>query len=261
MTPVHLTTCRQDYRSALPVLLIRRARVLGGELRVPLDPCVHPVRLLPVTRKMASKFELALAYGWHSKQVRLRASDVATYHQWTSRVRAALESGRRPLVACSPAGPPQVIEGSNLALTASSCNNSASRSSGGVHPEVPREEEAGACKSRDRNILFDRKYRSKFFCAHYPAMTDPSGARLCAKEDWSFTLTAGDSCRAIGSFRCNPRERDGSVNGPDGCAGSLRRDPASFVEPSTEISWIYELYLRTFSGAHLTQLSILTGGA
>ncbi|KAG6622655.1 RxLR effector candidate protein [Phytophthora cinnamomi] len=100
-TPVQLTYHRQDYRHALPVLLIRRPGVLGGEFRVPLDPCIHPVRLLPVSRKMAAKLEFALEYGWHTRQVRLRAPDASTYRQWTSLVSAALESGRRPLASCT----------------------------------------------------------------------------------------------------------------------------------------------------------------
>ncbi|EGZ27133.1 hypothetical protein PHYSODRAFT_474165 [Phytophthora sojae] len=83
-TPVQLTYHRQDYRHALPVLLIRRPSLLGGEFRVPLDPCIHPVRLLPVSRKMAAKLEFALEYGWHTRQVRLRAPDTSTYRQWTS---------------------------------------------------------------------------------------------------------------------------------------------------------------------------------
>eukprot|EP00644_Phytophthora_capsici_P015931 jgi/Phyca11/122882/e_gw1.49.348.1 len=83
-TPVQLTYHRQDYRHALPILLIRRPGLLGGDFRVPLDPCIHPVRILPVTMKMASKREFALEYGWHTRQLRLRAPDTNTYRQWTS---------------------------------------------------------------------------------------------------------------------------------------------------------------------------------
>ncbi|EEY58410.1 uncharacterized protein PITG_01075 [Phytophthora infestans T30-4] len=83
-TPVQLTYHRQDYRHALPVLLVRRPGILGGEFRVPLDPCIHPVRLLPMTKRMASKLEFGLEYGWYTKQVRLRAPDAPTYRQWTS---------------------------------------------------------------------------------------------------------------------------------------------------------------------------------
>ncbi|KAF4315127.1 hypothetical protein JM18_009448 [Phytophthora kernoviae] len=41
-TPAQLTYHRQDYRHSLPVLLIRRPNIFGGEFRIPLDPCIHP---------------------------------------------------------------------------------------------------------------------------------------------------------------------------------------------------------------------------
>ena len=123
---MQLTYHRQDYRHALPVLLLRRSSLLGGESRIPLDPCIHPVRLVPTTTKMASKLEFALEYGWHAKQVHLRAPDARTYKRWTSLVRAALESGRRPLAACTAERPPADLECSSLASTANSSNNGTS---------------------------------------------------------------------------------------------------------------------------------------
>lgn len=96
-TPVLLTYHRQDYRQALPVLLIRRSNILGGEIRIPLDLCIHPVSLLPVSKRMASRLEFTLMYGWHTKQIWFRAPDARSYQQWMSLMRAALESGRKPL--------------------------------------------------------------------------------------------------------------------------------------------------------------------
>ncbi|OWZ08470.1 hypothetical protein PHMEG_00018983 [Phytophthora megakarya] len=123
-TPVQLTYHRQDYRHALPVVLIRRPGILGGEFRVPLDPCILPVRFLPTSDRMESKLEFALEYGWHIKQVRLRAPDADTYSQWTSLVRAALESGRRPLASCdiTAEATKQDLECSSLASTTNSSN-------------------------------------------------------------------------------------------------------------------------------------------
>ncbi|KAE8997743.1 hypothetical protein PR003_g12732 [Phytophthora rubi] len=146
-TPVQLTYHRQDYRHALPVLLVRRSRLLGGEFRVPLDPCIHPVRLLPVSRKMAAKLEFALEYGWHTRRVRLRAPDASTYRQWTSLVSAALESGRRPLASCTSttrAGPGHDLECSSLASTLnSSSNNSTARFNTPLRQRVPEEDGEG----------------------------------------------------------------------------------------------------------------------
>ncbi|KAG6976860.1 hypothetical protein JG688_00000924 [Phytophthora aleatoria] len=144
-TPVQLTYHRQDYRHALPVLLIRRPGILGGEFRVPLDPCIHPVRLLPMTKRMASKLEFALEYGWHTKQVRLRAPDAHTYRQWTSLVRAALESGRRPLASCdyttSAEQPRPDLECSSLASTMDSSSNGTSRFNATIRQRVIEDEQ------------------------------------------------------------------------------------------------------------------------
>ncbi|CAH0514838.1 unnamed protein product [Peronospora belbahrii] len=125
--PVQLTYCRQDYRHALPVLVIRRPGVLGGESRIPLDPCVHPVRLLATTTKMSSRLEFALEYGWHTKRFRLRAPDVSNYRQWMSSIRGALESGKRPLSTCTAERSQQDLESSILTPTANSSNNDTSR--------------------------------------------------------------------------------------------------------------------------------------
>ncbi|KAK1936694.1 hypothetical protein P3T76_010129 [Phytophthora citrophthora] len=143
LTPVQLTYHRQDYRHALPILLIRRPGLLGGEFRVPLDPCIHPVRLLPVTMKMVVKREFALEYGWHTKQLRLRAPDANTYRRWTSLVTAALESGRRPLASCdlTPEEPKQDLECSSLASTMNSSNFGTSRFNATVRQRAEEEEE------------------------------------------------------------------------------------------------------------------------
>lgn len=140
---MQLTYHRQDYRHALPVLLIRRPSLLGGEFRVPLDPCIHPVRLLPVSRKMAAKLEFALEYGWHTRQVRLRAPDTSTYRQWTSLVSTALESGRRPLASCTSTtiGAGQDLECSSLASTLNSSNYSNARFNATLRRRVPEEDE------------------------------------------------------------------------------------------------------------------------
>ncbi|KAF1794737.1 hypothetical protein GQ600_24175 [Phytophthora cactorum] len=140
-TPVQLTYHRQDYRHALPVLLIRRPGILGGEFRVPLDPCIHP--------RMASKLEFALEYGWHTKQVRLRAPDAHTYRQWTSLVRAALESGRRPLASCdyttSAEQPRPDLECSSLASTMDSSSNGTSRFNATIRQRVIEDEQDSNC--------------------------------------------------------------------------------------------------------------------
>ena len=265
-TPVHLTSYRQDYRSALPVLLIQRPRALGSEFHVPLDPCVHPVHLLPVTRKMASKLEFALAYGWQSKLVRLRAPDVTTYRRWTSLVRTALESGRRPLVPCVPTIPQQDLECSSLASTLNSSNNITSNSSTIVvhqqlqaEEEVASEKEAGTYKYRDNDdVISNWKDRSDSFGIQ-DTMVRHFDSRVCVKKDLNPISIADLSSAAIGSYSCNRRERDGYVNRLNYSVWSSRRANALLAEPSTDISWTHQHYLRTFSLSHLAALSISTG--
>ncbi|KAI9908619.1 hypothetical protein PsorP6_016610 [Peronosclerospora sorghi] len=125
-TPIQLTYYRRDYRHALPVLLLRQSKRFGGELCIPLDPCLHPIRLLPVTKKMVSKFEFALEYGWLPRNFRLRAPNFTTYTRWINILRAALASGRR-LPTCTSEEPRQDLECSSVGSTLHSSNNDASR--------------------------------------------------------------------------------------------------------------------------------------
>uniref|UniRef100_A0AAV1U6Z3 PH domain-containing protein n=1 Tax=Peronospora matthiolae TaxID=2874970 RepID=A0AAV1U6Z3_9STRA len=266
-TPVHLTSYRQDYRSALPVLLIRRPRALGGEFHVHLDPCVHPVHLLPLTRKMASKLEFALVYGWQSKLVRLRAPDVATFHQWTSLVRTALESGRRPLVPRVPHVPRQDLECSSLASTLNSSNNSSSNSSTIVaHQPLQAEEEVASETKEARtykyrnndDVVSNWKDRNESFGIQ-DTMVCHCDSRVCVKNDLN-PISIADLCSAAtGSYSCNRRERDGYVNRLNDFVWSSRRASALFAEPSTEISWMHPHDFRTFSLSHLAAVSISTG--
>ncbi|KAL7693647.1 hypothetical protein Plhal304r1_c003g0010481 [Plasmopara halstedii] len=139
-TPVQLTYHRLDYRQALPVLLIRRSKILGGEIRIPLDPCIHPVRLLPVTKQMTCRLEFTLKYGWHTKQIWFRAPDAQVYQQWTSLVKAALESGRKPLATCDllrTGGRPQAdYECSSPASTINSSRNGTAKADNTIENKV-----------------------------------------------------------------------------------------------------------------------------
>ncbi|CAI5734706.1 unnamed protein product [Hyaloperonospora brassicae] len=280
-TPVHLTTCRKDYRSELPVLLVRRSRVLGGEFRVPLDPCVHPVRLLPTTRKMAAKHELALAYGWHSKRVRLRAPNVTTYRQWMRLVRAALESGRRPLVPCSPTGPRQDLECSSLASTMTSSNNtSTSRSTTTITVDQPlqEEEEEEEEQEVEGDVSSDRERGAHHFCDYNgitsewqncsasfdtEQTTDHHRSTACRVNEAAAPLCIADLCRtAVGSCRSGRRERevqhDHRLDPFDWSSSCCV--PASFAERSPASAWRHKSYLRTLSFSWWTAtLSNLTG--
>ncbi|KAF1774717.1 P-loop containing nucleoside triphosphate hydrolase [Phytophthora cactorum] len=200
-TPVQLTYHRQDYRHALPVLLIRRPGILGGEFRVPLDPCIHPVRLLPMTKRMASKLEFALEYGWHTKQVRLRAPDAHTYRQWTSLVRAALESGRRPLASCdyttSAEQPRPDLECSSLASTMDSSSNGTSRFNATIRQRVIEDEQ-----DIQLHLEHDLGRRwhapSEFFVLH---QADYQPGASCGDQDHD--VLSQCSIAAVGSCSCD----------------------------------------------------------
>ncbi|ETN11397.1 hypothetical protein PPTG_10289 [Phytophthora nicotianae INRA-310] len=213
-TPVQLTYHRQDYRHALPVLLIRRPGILGGEFRVPLDPCIHPVRLLPTTKRTASKLEFALEYGWHTKQVRLRAPDAHMYRQWTSLVRAALESGRRPLVSCdyttTAEQPKPDFECSSLASTMNSSSNGTSRFNATIRQRVI-EDEQDVHLHLDND--FERRWHtpSEFFVLHQadyqPDTTSSSDQDLDVHQrSWSLSLC---SIAAVGSCSSDDFRQDG----------------------------------------------------
>ncbi|RQM17310.1 hypothetical protein DD237_001074 [Peronospora effusa] len=189
-TPVQLTYHRQDYRHELPVLLIRRPSILGGESRIPLDPCIHPVRLLSTTTRMASKLEFALEYGWHTKQVRLRAPDARSYRRWISLVSAALESGRRPLGACTAAErPPQDHECSSLASTTNSSNNGVSRFHSSLQKQDPEGEEEES--HLDHDVSHQWQHPREFFMLRHTSkardllLVSPSNAVIgnCSSND------------------------------------------------------------------------------
>ncbi|KAG2781417.1 hypothetical protein PC129_g5610 [Phytophthora cactorum] len=200
-TPVQLTYHRQDYRHALPVLLIRRPGILGGEFRVPLDPCIHPVRLLPMAKRMASKLEFALEYGWHTKQVRLRAPDAHTYRQWTSLVRAALESGRRPLASCdyttSAEQPRPDLECSSLASTMDSSSNGTSRFNATIRQRVI-EDEQDVQLHLEHDLGRRWHAPSEFFVLH---QADYQPGASCGDQDHD--VLSQCSIAAVGSCSCD----------------------------------------------------------
>ncbi|KAG7386167.1 spermatogenesis associated protein 5 [Phytophthora pseudosyringae] len=214
-TPVQLTHHRQDYRHALPVLLIRRPGILGGEFRVPLDPCIHPVRLLPLAKRMASQLEFALEYGWQTKQVRLRAPDAHTYRQWLSLVRAALESGRRPLASCDYTATAQQpkqgeLEGSSLASTMNSSNATVRRRVLEVEEEEEEEEDEEQVVHQHFDLARRQQAPSEFFVLHH-ADYQPRDTRLSSQGDAhqpNWPLSPGSSA-AIGSCRYSePQQED-----------------------------------------------------
>jgi hypothetical protein len=206
---VQLTYHREDFRQALPVLLVRRPNLLGGEFRVPLDPCIHPVRLLPVTMRMASKMEFALEFGWQTKQVRMRAPDANTYRQWSSLVRAALESGRRPLASCDSTAaaerPRHDFECSSLAST---LNSSQATFNATIRQRVPEEEAREEEEEEDTVDYLDRGLQrhnpSEFFVLYHADYHPEPQTRPGVQDDvvhynWHLSLSSSE---ANGSSSC-----------------------------------------------------------
>ncbi|KAL4086269.1 hypothetical protein PRIC1_014397 [Phytophthora ramorum] len=234
-TPVQLTYHRQDYRHALPVLLIRRSGLLGGEFCVPLDPCVHPVRFLPTSERMASKLEFALEYGWHTKHVRLRAPDANTYRQWTSLVTAALESGRRPLPSCCDEQPRQDLACSSLASTLNSSNNSSATFNATIRRRVPEEEAATHFNEHDLGL--DWQHPSDFFVLHH---TDYQPDAVLWQEEDSFVPSlASPSSAVVGSCHCEDSKRDVHLTQANRC---FWRSPYIPIESRAVI---HQLFLQT----------------
>lgn len=75
--------------SPVTMLSVKRITVFGGDISIPLDASIQPVRLVR-SAKDAAKLTFSVVFGADNKTLRIRAPSVQAYDEWTRAIRLAL---------------------------------------------------------------------------------------------------------------------------------------------------------------------------